>query len=64
MPTFSDRLPDLRRPGQPMASIPMKLPEMYAVALQDYADRLGVSRSAAARHLMVTTLDELVSDVV
>jgi predicted transcriptional regulator len=50
-------LPDLRRPGQPMAAIPVKLPAAAADALQEHADRIGASRSAVARHLIVAALD-------
>ena len=60
--TFGDHPPDLRRPGQPMACFTLKLPAEYAVALQEHADHLGVSRGAVARHLVITALHELVSD--
>jgi hypothetical protein len=56
-------LPDLRRPGQPMAAIPIKLPADYADTLQEHADRIGASRGALARHLVVRALQELEATV-
>ena len=50
-------LPDLRRAGQPMTGIPVKLPAAAAAALQEHADRLGASRGAVARHLIVAALE-------
>jgi hypothetical protein len=52
-------LPDLRRPGQPMTGIPVKIPSDYADTLQEHADRIGASRGALARHLVVSALQEL-----
>ena len=56
-------LPDLRRPGQPMAFISLKIPADYADALQEHADRIGASRAAVTRHLVVCALQELASEV-
>jgi len=50
-------LPDLRRPSQPMTGIPVRLPAAAADALQEHADRLGASRGAVARHLIVSALE-------
>lgn len=52
-------LPDLRRPGQPMTPIPVRLPTDYADTLQGHADRIGASRGALARALVVRGLQEL-----
>jgi hypothetical protein len=52
-------LPDLRRPGQPMAFISLKLPADCVETLQGHADRIGASRGALARHLVVRALQEL-----
>lgn len=59
MPTITAPLPDLRRPGQPMAGIPVKLPADCAEILQAHADRIGASRGALARHLVVRGLEQL-----
>jgi hypothetical protein len=40
-----------------MAAIPVKLPAAAADALQEHADRIGASRGAVARHLIVTALE-------
>lgn len=52
-------VPDLRRPGQAMAPLPIKLPADAMAGLQAQADRLGCSRSALARALLVRGLAEL-----
>ena len=52
-------LPDLRRPGLPMTYVSVKLPTNYAATLQDHADRIGATRGALARHLVVRALQEL-----
>lgn len=52
-------VPDLRRPGQAMGAVPVKLPADAIASLQAQADRLGCSRSALARALLVRGLAEL-----
>ena len=59
MSTITAPLPDLRRPGQPMAFISLKLPADCIETLQEHADRIGASRGAVVRHLVVRALQEL-----
>jgi hypothetical protein len=47
---------DCRRPGAAMASIPLKLPAAEAAQLQAEAKRLGTSRTALGRHLLLQGL--------
>lgn len=58
-PTAPPVVRDWRRPGQSMASIPLKLPGDLLEALQHRADRLGCSRGALARDLVATGLERL-----
>ena len=50
---------DWRRPGEPMASVPVKLPAALLEALKHRADRLGCSRAALARDLVAQGLELL-----
>ncbi len=50
---------DLRRPGQPMAALPLKIPTESLTALQAQADRLRCNRRALARTLNVRDLERL-----
>jgi hypothetical protein len=52
-------LPDFRRPGQAMASVPIKLPPDLLEALQHRADQLGCSRGALGRALIAQGLERL-----
>lgn len=52
-------IPDCRRPGVAMASVPVKLPAEAAEQLQAAADRIGCSRTALARTLLLRALAEL-----
>jgi len=52
-------IPDLREPGQPMASLPIKLPLSAHDELQAQADRLRCNRSALARTLLIRGLVQL-----
>lgn len=52
-------IPDCRRPGEPMAALPLKLPQAAAVQLQATAERLGCSRTALARALLLNGLAQL-----
>ncbi len=52
-------IPDLRDPGQPMASLPIKLPLSALDALQAQAERLRCNRSALARTLLIRGLVQL-----
>jgi hypothetical protein len=52
-------IPDFRKPGQPMTAVPIKLPPATLGDLQAQADRLGCSRGALARALLVRGLAEL-----
>ena len=52
-------VPDHRRPGQPMGTMPLKLPPAALAQLQAQADRLGCSRTALARTLLLQRLAEL-----
>lgn len=57
MPTLL--IPDLRSPHAAMASLPVKLPASLLARLRDQADRLGCSRGALARTLIVRGLEQL-----
>ena len=50
---------DHRCPGQPMATLPVKLPAAALAQLQAQADRLGCSRTALARTLLLQGLAQL-----
>ena len=52
---------DWRRPGQPMGSLPVKLPADLMAQLQHRADRMGCSRAALARDLVAQGLERLES---
>ena len=52
-------VPDYRRPGVAMPSIPVKLPPDLLEALQHRAERLGCSRGALARVLIARGLSDL-----
>jgi hypothetical protein len=52
---------DWRRPGQPMAALPIKLPADLLEALAHRAQRLGCARTALARDLIAQGLDRLES---
>ena len=52
-------VPDCRRPGQAMAAVPLKLPPKAAAQLQAAADRLGTSRTALGRALLLQGLAQL-----
>lgn len=52
-------VPDCRRPGQAMASVPLKVPPETAERLQALADRLGTSRTALGRALLLQALAQL-----
>jgi hypothetical protein len=52
-------IPDCRRPGQAMAPVPLKLPTEAAAQLQAAADRLGTSRTALGRALVLEGLERL-----
>ena len=52
-------VPDTRTPGLPMAALPLKLPAPAVAQLQQQADRLGCSRSALARALLLQALADL-----
>lgn len=60
-PTAPPVIRDWRRPGQPMASLPVKLPADLMAQLQHRADRLGCSRAALARDLLASGLERLES---
>jgi hypothetical protein len=47
---------DCRRPGAAMANVPLKLPAAEASQLQAEAERLGTSRTALGRHLLLQGL--------
>jgi hypothetical protein len=47
---------DCRRPGAAMANIPLKLPAAEVAQLQAEAERLGTSRTALGRHLLLQGL--------
>ena len=50
---------DYRHPGQPMASVPIKLPPATLSRLQAQSERLCCNRGALARALIVRGLDQL-----
>lgn len=52
-------VPDCRRPGQAMAPLPLKVPAEAAALLQAAADRLGTSRTALGRALLMKGLAQL-----
>ena len=52
-------VPDLRAPGEPMGSLPLKLPADSLAQLQAQADRLRCNRGALARTLIVRGLEQL-----
>lgn len=47
---------DCRRPGAAMASVPLKLPSAEVAQLQAETERLGTSRTALGRHLLLQGL--------
>ena len=61
MPTDSGPfvIPDCRRPGVAMDAIAIKIPPASGALLQAQADRLGTTRTALARTLIVQGLDQL-----
>lgn len=52
-------IPDCRRPGEPMAALPLKLPQAAALQLQAAAEQLGCSRTALGRALLLQGLAQL-----
>ncbi len=52
-------IPDCRRPGQTMSPLPLKVPAEAAAQLQAAADRLGTSRTALGRFLLLQGLAQL-----
>jgi hypothetical protein len=52
-------VPDLRNPGEAMASLPLKLPADALAQLQAQSDRLRCNRGALARTLIVRGLAQL-----
>ncbi len=50
---------DLRRPGEPMESLPLKLPADVLPRLQTQADRLRCNRTALGRALLLQALEAL-----
>jgi hypothetical protein len=50
---------DHRCPGQPMATLPVKIPAAALAQLQATADRLGCNRGALARTFLVQGLEQL-----
>jgi hypothetical protein len=50
---------DLRRPGEPMAALPLKLPADAVLRLQAQSDRLKCSRGALGRALLLEALERL-----
>jgi hypothetical protein len=59
MPVQSLVVPDLRRPGEAMRQVPLKLPASLVDELQAQADRMGTTRSALARTLVLRGLEQL-----
>lgn len=55
-------VPDYRRPGQAMAPLPLKVPAEVLARLQAQADRLGTSRTALGRTLLLQRLAEVEAD--
>ena len=52
-------VPDHRCPGQPMTTLPVKVPSMALEQLQAQADLLGCNRTALARTLLLQGLAQL-----
>ena len=52
-------IPAVRRPGEPMRSLPLKVPADALQALQVHAERMKCSRSALARTLLLQKLAQL-----
>lgn len=50
---------DFRHPGQPMASLPVKLPPAILDKLQTQSQRLRCNRGALARALIVQGLEQI-----
>jgi hypothetical protein len=50
---------DHRRPGEPMATLPLKLPADAVPRLQAQADRLRCNRTALGRALLLQALVQL-----
>ena len=50
---------DHRCPGQPMATLPVKVPAAVVAQLQAQSDRLGCNRTALARTLLLQGLERL-----
>ncbi|MEB3334477.1 MAG: hypothetical protein VKP70_05785 [Cyanobacteriota bacterium] len=50
---------DLRHPGEPMATLPLRLPTEVLPRLQAQADRLKCNRTALGRALLLQGLEEL-----
>jgi len=50
---------DHRRPGEPMATLPLKLPADAVPRLQAQADRLQCNRTALGRALLLRGLEQL-----
>lgn len=59
MSTQPFTIPDLREPGQPMASLPIKLPLSALEALQAQADRMRCNHTALARTILLRELAQL-----
>lgn len=52
-------VPDLRAPGRPMPTLPIKLPADCLASLQSRAEQIGTTRGALARTLVVQGLQRL-----
>ena len=52
-------IPDCRRPGVAMAAVAIKLPPESTAQLGDWAARLGTTRTALGRALVMRGLDQL-----
>lgn len=52
-------IPDCRRPGEPMLPLPLKLPQRQHAQLQAAAVRMGTSRTALGRALLLAGLAQL-----
>lgn len=52
-------VPDHRHPGEPMQSLPLKLPAFAVAQLQAQSDRLHCNRGALARTLILRGLEQL-----
>lgn len=59
MSTQPFTIPDLREPGQPMASLPIKLPLSTLEALKAQAERMRCNRTALERTLLICGLKQL-----